>query len=122
MATKFISPLNNVQATTLLDESKFQRLQTTIAELRRLSTFRSKNSNIHSTLSKGLLAKIGFYQTDIENRVQCEACGFEIESTVSDSDLIENHKNESPECPFVLDRKDIFSANGMFTHFLCKIE
>lgn len=113
MATKFISSLNNVQQTTLSDETTFQNLQSAKAELRRLATFRSTNNNIHPTLTKGLLAKNGFYRTGTDNKVQCEACGFEIESSISHTDLIEKHINQSPQCQFVLNRKDVIPANGM---------
>lgn len=118
MATKLISSLNNVHKSTVSNESTVQDFQTSRAELRRLATFRSKNDNIHSTLSKGLLAKIGFSYTGIENKVKCEACGFEIELSVSDIDLIEQHMTQSPACQFVLDRKDFFAANSMLLIFL----
>jgi hypothetical protein len=109
MATEIISTPNNVQNTTLSNGLAFKNLQSTLSELRRLSTFRLKNDNMHPTLSKGLLSKIGFVYLGIENKAQCEGCGFEIELSNSDSDLFELHIQQSPECPFVLNYSDVFS-------------
>jgi len=118
MATKLIPSLSSLHKSTMSNGPTLQNLESQRAELCRLATFREKNDNIHPTLSKGLLAKIGFYYTGIENKVKCEACDFEIELSVSDTDLIEQHIKRSPQCQFALDRKDFFVENGMLLIFL----
>jgi len=100
MAIKCAASPNNSQTKTALTELIFQ-------DVRRLSTFSSKIEAIHRTLTKGLLAKLGFYHVGIGNIVKCEGCGFETELSVSDKDLFEGHMKESPECQFVLKQKDI---------------
>jgi hypothetical protein len=118
MATKIVHASNNAQKTTLSHEPAARKLQGAIPELRRLVTFRSRNANMHPTLSKGLLAKIGFCYKDAENKAICEDCGFEIELLISVSDLIEKHMEQSPECQFVVNRSEIFPATSMLLMFL----
>jgi hypothetical protein len=118
MATETFSSSNNGQATTLSDKPTLRSLQCQKSELRRLATFRSCKEDIHPTLSKGLLAKAGFSYTESENKLKCDACGFEIESWTSDIDLIKEHMKQSLQCQFVLDRSDLVSDNGMLLIFL----
>jgi hypothetical protein len=73
---------------------------------------------MHPTLSKGFLAKNGFRYKDAENKAICEACDFEIELSISASDLIGKHMEQSPECQFVVNRSEIFPATSMLLMFL----
>lgn len=76
-------------------------------DVRRLSTFSAIEEDIHRTLTKGLLAKLGFSYISARNTIKCDGCDFESNLSVSDRDLVDAHMNESPECVFVSKRKDI---------------
>ena len=117
MATKVTFRPNNIRTTSTNDKSVFQSPKCDLTDLRRLSTFNSINGDMHPTLKKGLLAKIGFVHTG-QNIIKCDACGFEIELSTPMGDLIEEHMNQSPECQFVLNSNDIYTKNGMKTIFI----
>lgn len=117
MATKVLSSSNNVQKTTMSDKSAFKKPRYELSELRRLSTFNSKDNDMHPTVTKGLLAKIGFFHTGQGNKIKCEDCDFEVESSTSASDLIEKHMNQTPQCRFILSNSEFYSKNSMLIIF-----
>jgi hypothetical protein len=75
MAIKTMCASNNAR-TTMSDKASFQKPRYELSELRRLSTFKSKDGDIHPTVTKGFLAKIGFFHTGNSNMIKCEACNF----------------------------------------------
>lgn len=115
-----LSSSNGGHMTTLSNEPICQDLQSRNAELRRLSTFCSRNHSMHPTLLKGVLAKHGFRYTGIENLMECEACGFECELSMSDRDLSQGHIQASPECQFALIQRDSFSTDRTKHIFIIK--
>lgn len=112
MAMKSISSLNTRDATES-DKSIGRKHNPKLDELRRLATFSSKNGNIHSTFSKGLLAKMGFIHTNEADTIQCEGCGFTTELKISPSDLIEKHLQHNSECLFISNNIEIYANRGM---------
>ena len=112
MAMKSISPSNTRDAAEA-DKSNGRKWNSKLDEIRRLATFSSKNVNIHSTFSKGLLAKMGFIHTNEADTIHCDGCGFTIELSTSVNDLIEKHLQYNSECLFISNNIEIYANRGM---------
>ncbi|CAF0976949.1 unnamed protein product, partial [Rotaria sordida] len=80
-------------------------------DLCRLATFRQWRTNTQSNVSPAVLAKVGFSYTGKGDKVQCDACGLEIDNWKTGMDPKQEHINRRPDCPFVLDQHEIFSKN-----------
>jgi hypothetical protein len=113
MATAIDSPSSNTQMTALSHKSELLISKYLITELRRLSSFQSLKEILHPSLCKGLLAKLGLYYSKIENKIKCEACDFEIDSSLLNINILDLHMEKNPECQFVLNHRNLCPKTGI---------
>jgi hypothetical protein len=95
------------------NQTVLRHLRRSKPDLCRLATFRQWKTNTESNISPALLAKVGFYYTGKGDNVRCDVCQLEIDSWKPGMDPKQEHMERSPQCPFVLAERDIFSKNGI---------
>lgn len=105
---KSIYPSNNRNATGA-DKLNHRKLNSKLDEIRRLATFSSKNGHMNLPFPKGLIAKMGFIRMNEDNTIQCEGCGFTVESSISAHDLLEKHVQFNSECSFISNNIEIYA-------------
>ena len=108
-----MSSTNNARNTTVSDQTNRQKCTSMKTDLGRLSTFASINGDIHSTLSKGVLANMGFIYAKDDNIIQCVDCGFTSELSVCVDELIEKHLKHNDKCPSILNVDNVYRRKGI---------
>ena len=113
MATGRRSP-HRTGALNLTSTNKRRNLRRLNPDLYRLSTFRLWRTNTQSRVSSVALSKYGFSYTDENDKVRCDTCGLEIDSWQPGMNPKQEHMERSPQCPFVLERTELFTKNGIY--------
>lgn len=105
--------LDNTRNTTIADSSHSAKLTSNMREIRRLSTFASMGGDIHLSIPKGRLARMGFKLNKATNTIICEDCDFTSELSICEDDLIEKHLQHNPQCSFILNFAELHSRMGI---------